>query len=602
MASGGLTGILLVGGASRRFGSPKAFAVFDNETLAQRGWRLLGEICDERIAVGRVGEGAELPFPILADGLDQRAPLVGVVAGLRAASNDVCVVLPVDAPLVSLEMLRSLVDAGGDVAVSQTGPLPGVYHRSALPVLEERLAAGELKLSAALERLDTRIVDLDPFLLVNVNTVSDLRVASRRERAIAAAVDVARAQALEAGGARILQDWNDTIVHLAPTPLVARVRTTWIEGSDRSTFEREVAVAMHVAARDGPVVPPSRAVPPGPYAVDGLVVTLWEYVEQTPGDVAPQELGHALRGLHAALEDYPGQLPPLTERLERAQAVIDDPGAVWTLPEESRRFLSRTFRDLRDRARDFALAERVLHGGAHGGNLLSTRRGLLWIDLDTVCRGPLEWDLAHLPHALVADFPEADVDALALYRLLVSADVAIWCWHTYGRAPEVDAAAMFHLDRLRAALGEVRIIPYDQSYVDRYRRLVEETLREFGFEPDPVMDPDLDDPTTLFAKTWIAVAQGDVVGSVALRDLGEGALELKRMYLRPGCRGGGLGKKLLATALDWARSHDARLVKLDTSERMEAARRLYEAHGFRRVPGDAPRQGQCRLLYELRLS
>jgi ribosomal protein S18 acetylase RimI-like enzyme len=44
-----------------------------------------------------------------------------------------------------------------------------------------------------------------------------------------------------------------------------------------------------------------------------------------------------------------------------------------------------------------------------------------------------------------------------------------------------------------------------------------------------------------------------------------------------------------------------RAVRLDTSERMEAAQRLYEAHGFERVPGTAPRQGQCRLLYELRL-
>jgi hypothetical protein len=44
-----------------------------------------------------------------------------------------------------------------------------------------------------------------------------------------------------------------------------------------------------------------------------------------------------------------------------------------------------------------------------------------------------------------------------------------------------------------------------------------------------------------------------------------------------------------------------RAVRLDTSERLVAAQRLYEAHGFERVPGDAPRQGQCRLLYELHL-
>jgi GNAT superfamily N-acetyltransferase len=78
-------------------------------------------------------------------------------------------------------------------------------------------------------------------------------------------------------------------------------------------------------------------------------------------------------------------------------------------------------------------------------------------------------------------------------------------------------------------------------------------------------------------------------------------VELKRMYLRPDSRGRGLGRQLLGVALDWAREHRLRTVRLDTSERMEAAQRLYEAHGFERVPGTAPRQGQCRLLYELRL-
>ena len=52
MARRGLTGILLVGGASTRFGSPKALARLGEETLAERAWRVLGEACEERIAVG----------------------------------------------------------------------------------------------------------------------------------------------------------------------------------------------------------------------------------------------------------------------------------------------------------------------------------------------------------------------------------------------------------------------------------------------------------------------------------------------------------------------------------------------------------------------
>lgn len=145
------------------------------------------------------------------------------------------------------------------------------------------------------------------------------------------------------------------------------------------------------------------------------------------------------------------------------------------------------------------------------------------------------------------------------------------------------------------------IVPFEPSHADGFRSLVVATLREFGFEPDPELDHDLDDPGATYAALWVAVDDDEVVGSVALRDLGGGTVELKRMYLRPDQRGRGLGKELLALALDWARANEMRVVRLDTSERMVAAQRLYKANGFERVPGEAPRQGQCRLLYELRL-
>jgi ribosomal protein S18 acetylase RimI-like enzyme len=73
------------------------------------------------------------------------------------------------------------------------------------------------------------------------------------------------------------------------------------------------------------------------------------------------------------------------------------------------------------------------------------------------------------------------------------------------------------------------------------------------------------------------------------------------MYLRPEQRGRGLGRRLLDTALTHARSSGAKRIRLDTTERMVAARALYEQYGFERVAGDDPRQGQERLLYELDL-
>jgi molybdopterin-guanine dinucleotide biosynthesis protein A len=170
-----LTGVLLVGGASTRFGSPKALAQLDGETLAERAWHLLGEACDERIAVGKRDDELELPFDLLDDGTDVRAPIAGVVAGLRAATHDVAVVIPVDVPLLTADALHKLAAACRDVAVPPSGPLPGAYRRTALPELERALAEDRLALHAAIAELDVAIVDLDAALLVNVNTPDDVQ-------------------------------------------------------------------------------------------------------------------------------------------------------------------------------------------------------------------------------------------------------------------------------------------------------------------------------------------------------------------------------------------------------------------------------------------
>jgi molybdenum cofactor guanylyltransferase len=171
-----LTGVLLVGGASTRFGSPKALAELGGETLAARAWRALGDACDERIAVGKLADGLDLPFPLVDDGTGVRAPIAGVVAGLIAAKTDLCVFVPVDCPLATPELLRALADActGAHAAVPQTGPLPGAYRKTALPVLQRRLAAERLSLRDALAELDTRTVQCDERLLANVNTPADL--------------------------------------------------------------------------------------------------------------------------------------------------------------------------------------------------------------------------------------------------------------------------------------------------------------------------------------------------------------------------------------------------------------------------------------------
>ena len=165
MAHRELTGILLVGGQSTRFGSPKALALLDGETLAARAWRLLGEVCEERIAVGRL-EG--LPFPALVD--QGTGPVAAIAVGLGAASHEIAVVVPVDMPLLTSDALRTLAAACRDAAVGQSGPLPCAVARRALPAFE----TGERRLRTLLDGLDTALVELDERLLANVNTPGEL--------------------------------------------------------------------------------------------------------------------------------------------------------------------------------------------------------------------------------------------------------------------------------------------------------------------------------------------------------------------------------------------------------------------------------------------
>jgi molybdenum cofactor guanylyltransferase len=153
-----LTGILLAGGASSRFGSPKELAEYQGETLGDRAWRLLGEACDERLRVGPRG---------LAD--PGTGPVAAIAAGLRAARHPVAVVIPVDMPLLTAEALGALADACRDAAVAQAGALPCAIARHALPAFE----SGERRLRSVLDSLDTVPIELDESLLLNVNSPAD---------------------------------------------------------------------------------------------------------------------------------------------------------------------------------------------------------------------------------------------------------------------------------------------------------------------------------------------------------------------------------------------------------------------------------------------
>ena len=76
---------------------------------------------------------------------------------------------------------------------------------------------------------------------------------------------------------------------------------------------------------------------------------------------------------------------------------------------------------------------------------------------------------------------------------------------------------------------------------------------------------------------------GEVVGTAAVRRLAPEVAELKRMWLRPACRGRGLADRLMARVLEEARALGGLTLRLDSESRLEAAVRLYRRYGFREI-------------------
>jgi thiamine kinase-like enzyme len=80
-------------------------------------------------------------------------------------------------------------------------------------------------------------------------------------------------------------------------------------------------------------------------------------------------------------------------------------------------------------------ADQLLHGEPHPGNLLSTSAGLLFTDFETCCRGPIEFDVAHVPDEVSRLYPDIDQVLLQQCRRLVLAIVASWRWDVRDELP-----------------------------------------------------------------------------------------------------------------------------------------------------------------------
>jgi molybdenum cofactor guanylyltransferase len=191
------TGFVLAGGKSSRMGTDKAFLHFSGQTLLDRALAVMGAVCD-RVAI--VGDRAKFATngssyattnPVVADIFPGCGPLAGIHAALLHSSSELNLMLAVDMPFVSADLLEFLFAAAENgssdtiVAVPRTSsgfqPLCAVYRRSFATVAEEALREGKYRIDAAFSSISIRAIEENELVaagfsernFVNVNTPQD---------------------------------------------------------------------------------------------------------------------------------------------------------------------------------------------------------------------------------------------------------------------------------------------------------------------------------------------------------------------------------------------------------------------------------------------
>lgn len=82
----------------------------------------------------------------------------------------------------------------------------------------------------------------------------------------------------------------------------------------------------------------------------------------------------------------------------------------------------------------------------------------------------------------------------------------------------------------------------------------------------------------------VARQDGAACGCVAMRRIDERTCEMKRLYVRPACRGEGVGAELVTRIIEAARSRGYAAMRLDTLPSMKSAVMLYRSFGFKEIP------------------
>ena len=283
--------------------------------------------------------------------------------------------------------------------------------------------------------------------------------AGRSIRAVAAAIDVARSAGLRVDDAAVLHNSNRLAVNLPPSESLARVAPS----AHRPVAAREVEVARHLAGTDAPIGRLDPRFEPRIHERDGFVITFWTYHASVGSPTfRPDEYASALERLHRGLRavDLPDlAVPHVLDRVAEAQSLIDDPTSNAAIDVADRELLAEAIRRSVPAMVEARQSDQLIHGEPHPGNVLRTSDGVRFVDFETCCRGPVEFDLAHAtadvgrpPVDLASHYPDVDERLLRACWILGLALATAWRCEPGDDLPNGTERAAVWIGSLREAI------------------------------------------------------------------------------------------------------------------------------------------------------
>jgi len=212
--------------------------------------------------------------------------------------------------------------------------------------------------------------------------------------AVSAAIKVAAGLGVTSSEPVVLADGANVIVHLRPSPVVAKVAasTTEVRPDPAAWLQRELNVASFLAGSGVPVIAPSPEVPATTHQGGGHVMSFWRYLRSAHGALPSEAtVGSMLRDLHVALRRYPGEVPVLAP-LNDIPAFLARPQTQLSAGQAAA--LAAAYARLTAELAHTPWTGQTLHGDAGVGNLMAADTGWVWHDFEDTCSGPVTWDLA----------------------------------------------------------------------------------------------------------------------------------------------------------------------------------------------------------------